>query len=46
MTTDGTPAAVENVETVKVGAEKFVENGQMFILKNGVKYNALGAEVK
>lgn len=46
MTTDGSAAAVENVETGKVGAEKFVENGQMYILKNGVKYNALGAEVK
>ena len=38
--------AVEDVEAVKVGAEKVVENGQIFILKNGVKYNALGAEVK
>ena len=38
--------AVENVESVKIGAEKVIENGQIFILKNGVKYNALGAEVK
>ena len=38
--------AVEDIEAVKVGAEKVVENGQIFILKNGVKYNALGAEVK
>ena len=38
--------AVEDIETVKVGAEKVIENGQIFILKNGVKYNALGAQVK
>ena len=44
--TNGQAAAVENVEADKVGAEKVVENGQIFILKNGVKYNALGAEVK
>ena len=46
FTIDPTKSAVENVEAVKVGAEKVVENGQIFILKNGVKYNALGAEVK
>ena len=38
--------AVEDIETVKVAAEKVIENGQIFILKNGVKYNALGAQVK
>ncbi len=32
------------VEDVKV--EKVIENGQMFILKNGVRYNVLGAQVK
>ena len=46
FTIDPTKSAVENVEADKVGAEKVVENGQIFILKNGVKYNALGAEVK
>ena len=46
LTIDPTKSAVENVETVKVGAEKVIENGQIFILKNGVKYNALGAQVK
>ena len=46
LTIDPTISAVENVEAVKVGAEKVVENGQIFILKNGVKYNALGAQVK
>lgn len=48
---NGTPAyciftynsqtAVENVEAVK--ATKVVENGQLVIIKNGVKYNAQGA---
>ena len=45
LTIDPT-TAVEDVEAVKVGAEKVIENGQIFILKNGVKYNALGAQVK
>ena len=46
LTIDPTISAVENVEAGKVGAEKVIENGQIFILKNGVKYNALGAQVK
>jgi len=36
--------AVENVEN-GVKAEKFFENGQLVIIKNGVKYNALGAQL-
>ena len=39
-------SAVENVEAVEVGAKKVVENGQVYIIKNGVKFNLLGAEVK
>ncbi len=39
------PTAIENTEA-EVKAVKVVENGQMFILKNGVKYNAQGAVVK
>ena len=46
LTIDPTISAVEDIEAVKVGAEKVIENGQIFILKNGVKYNALGAQVK
>ena len=38
--------AVEDVESVKVEAKKVLENGQVFVIKNGVKYNVLGAEVK
>jgi hypothetical protein len=26
-------------------AVKFIENGQLVIIKNGVKYNALGAQL-
>lgn len=37
-------SALENIETVK--AVKFIENGQVYILKNGVRYNVLGAQVK
>ena len=44
--TIGSASAVENVESVKVEAKKVIENGNIFILKNGVKYNALGAQVK
>jgi hypothetical protein len=39
------PTGIENVEE-GVKAVKVVENGQMFILKGGVKYNAQGAIVK
>ena len=41
----GPETGVENVE-VELGARKMIENGQVIILKNGVKYNVLGAEVK
>ena len=46
LKTDGTGSAVEDIEAVKIGAEKKVVNGQLIIEKNGVKYNALGAELK
>lgn len=37
--------AIENAK-VGVGAVKTVENGQLVIIKNGVKYNVAGQEVK
>ena len=46
LTIDPTIAAVEDVETVKVEAKKVIENGNVVVIKNGVKYNMLGAEVK
>ena len=39
------PTAISNTEA-EVKAQKVIENGQIFILKNGVKYNVLGASVK
>lgn len=38
-----TPAAVENASAQK--AYKVVENGQLIIIKNGVRFNALGAKL-
>ena len=46
LTIDPTISAVEDVETVKVEAKKVIENGNVVVIKNGVKYNMLGAEVK
>lgn len=37
--------AVENVEATAAKAVKVIENGQLYIIKNGVKYNALGVQV-
>ena len=37
--------AVENAE-VGEKAVKVIENGQMFIIKNGVKYSIIGAEIR
>ena len=39
------PTAISNTEAA-VKAQKVIENGQIFILKNGVKYNVLGTCVK
>ena len=47
FTTNGLPSGVEDVNTVKVVAKKFVgEDGQVYIMKGDVKYNMLGVEVK
>ncbi len=37
--------AVENIAT-DVKAEKIIENGQVYIIRNGVRYSVLGARVK
>ena len=37
---------VENVKVENINVKKFVENGQIFVIKNGVKYNVLGAIAK
>ena len=44
--TVGEGSAIENVEADEIGARKVVENGQVYIIKNGVKFNVLGSEVK
>ena len=46
LTIDPSVVGFENVETEVIGVEKIVENGQLYIIKNGVKYNVLGASVK
>lgn len=38
------PTAIENSEFIE-GANKFIENGKVVIIKNGVKYNVLGAQL-
>ena len=39
------PTALHNTSS-EVKVQKMIENGQMVIMKNGVKYNVLGAFVK
>jgi hypothetical protein len=38
------PTDIENADAIK-GANKFIENGKVVIIKNGVKYNVLGAKL-
>ena len=40
------PSAINNVNAENVKAMKVIENGQLFIIRNGVKFNAAGAVVK
>ena len=40
-----TTTAIDNTNA-DVKAVKVIENGQLFIIKNGVRYNALGVEVR
>lgn len=42
----GTDTAVEDVTSVGSGVKKSLENGQLVIIKNGVKYSATGSVVK
>jgi hypothetical protein len=39
------PQGILNTEAATVKAEKFFRNGQLIIRKNGVEYNALGAQL-
>ena len=42
---EATPTSVENI-VVEKNASKVVENNQLFIIKDGVKYNVMGSVVK
>ena len=42
---DGPATALDNIDTT-VAPVKAIENGQLIVIKNGVKYNALGQEIK
>jgi hypothetical protein len=41
-------AATTDVENIvlETPATKFIQNGQIYIIKEGIKYDILGAEVK
>ena len=41
-----TATAIGKVESGKVESKKIIENGQVVIVRNGVKYNVAGQEVK
>ena len=41
----GSASAISNT-AIDTKAMKIIRNGQLFIIKNGKTYNALGAEVK
>ncbi len=43
--TENIPSALNNVAAETVKATKVMENGQIYIIKNGVKFNVLGAQV-
>lgn len=40
------PTDIESVQSTAISSQKIIENGQLFIQKNGVKYNAQGQIVK
>lgn len=46
ITYNATATAVEDVTTAAGKVEKHLENGQLVIIKNGVKYNATGSVMK
>lgn len=45
FTVSGYPTALDNTED-NAKAVKMIENGQIVIIKNGVRYNVLGAELR
>lgn len=45
MTNTGSTTDVDNI-TISAAPVKMIENGQVFIIRNGVKYNVQGATIK
>ncbi len=43
---ENTATAVESVQQSAISCQKVIENGQLYILRNGVRYNAQGQIVK
>ncbi len=41
-----TATGMESVQPSAISSQKVIENGQLFIIKNGVKYNAQGQVIK
>ncbi|MBR6551157.1 MAG: hypothetical protein IKT71_08165 [Paludibacteraceae bacterium] len=42
---DPSSTAVEDIQASTVGAKKAIKNGQLIIIRNGEKYNAVGAKL-
>lgn len=40
-----TPNAVDNILSSSINTQKIMRNGQLIILRDGVEYNAMGAEI-
>ena len=40
------PMAIENIFNNETRTRKVIENGMLYIIKDGVRYNALGTEIK
>ena len=40
------PSAIENIFNNVSRTHKVIENGMLYIIKNGIRYNALGAEIR
>ena len=43
---EGEATGVEDIKTETVKAKKFIEDGQLVIVKDGVRYNVLGAQLR
>ena len=46
FTNNAVPSAVENTTSTTMGVEKHVVDGQLYIIRNGVRYSVMGSVVK